>query len=76
MRDLDRQKVRLARRAFLGQSAAGVGAMALASLLQAADKQVEASVRQPLRYYHRNVENLRRLLSAMQLAEVTAPVAA
>jgi len=36
----------------------------------AADKQVEESVRQPLRYYQRNVENLRRLLSAMQLAEV------
>src|SRR5438552_2481339 len=41
MRDLDRQKLRLARRAFLGQSAAGVGAMALASLLQAAEKNVE-----------------------------------
>src|SRR5438067_793271 len=40
MHHLDQQKLRLARRAFLGQSTAGVGAMALASLLQAAEKPV------------------------------------
>ncbi|MFL6164082.1 MAG: UDP-glucose 4-epimerase GalE [Jatrophihabitantaceae bacterium] len=36
----------------------------------AADKQVEESVRQPLRYYRRNVLNLMQLLTAMRLAEV------
>jgi UDP-glucose 4-epimerase len=36
----------------------------------AADKQVEESVRQPLRYYRRNVLNLMQLLTAMQHAAV------
>ncbi|HEU5268747.1 MAG TPA: UDP-glucose 4-epimerase GalE [Jatrophihabitans sp.] len=36
----------------------------------AADKQVEESVRLPLRYYQRNVLNLMQLLTAMQLAGV------
>jgi UDP-glucose 4-epimerase len=36
----------------------------------AADKQVEESVRQPLRYYRRNVVNLMQLLAALEIAEV------
>src|SRR5438128_2567497 len=41
MHALEEQRLRLARRAFLGQSAAGVGALALASLLQAAENKVD-----------------------------------
>src|SRR5438132_11524680 len=41
MQYVDPQRLRLARRAFLGQSAAGVGVMALAALLHGAEKKVE-----------------------------------